>query len=194
MVEVRHLSIDDFAAVRYVHTAAVAALSPSRYAPADVKAFSKFVRSPRYADLLLGNPSYAAWIDNELIGTAAWSPGEAPSPTARILGVFVQPLFAGAGVGRLLVERVESEALATGYRALNLSATLNAEGFFDALGYRVTGQGGWALPSGHKIPWSSCASFWRQKSTQQSDGALISSRGRAAANAPWCGRSAATAL
>ncbi len=153
MVEVRYLSIDDFAAVRYVHTAAVATMSPSRYAPADIKAFSEFVRSSRYADLLLGNPSYAAWIDNELIGTAAWSPpGEAPSPTARILGVFVHPLFAGAGVGRLLVERVESEALAAGYRALNLSATLNAEVFFDALGYRVTGQGGWALPSGHEIP------------------------------------------
>ena len=75
MVQVRHLSIDDFAAVRYVHSAAVAAMSPGRYTPADVKAFGEFVRSPRYADLLLGNPSYAAWIDNELIGTAAWSMG-----------------------------------------------------------------------------------------------------------------------
>lgn len=152
MVEVRHLSIDDLAAVRYVHTAAIADAAPSHYAPAEVKAFREFVRSPLYADLLLGNPSYAAWIDNEMVGTAAWSPGEPPSPTARILAVFVQPMFAGGGVGRLLVERIEDEAHAAGYRALNLSATLNAACFFDALGYRVTGEGGWALPSGCEIP------------------------------------------
>ncbi|MGI9403028.1 MAG: GNAT family N-acetyltransferase, partial [Hyphomicrobium sp.] len=123
-----------------------------RYAPAEVEAFSEFVRSPRYADLLLGNSSYTAWIDNEMVGTAAWSPGETRSPTARILAVFVQPLFAGRGVGRRLVERIETEARAAGYCALNVSATLNAADFFEALGYWVTGKGGWALPSGREIP------------------------------------------
>lgn len=152
MVEVRHLNIDDLAAVRYVLTTAVAGAAPNHYAPAEVKAFREFVCSARYADLLLGNPSYTAWIDNELVGTAAWSPDEPPSPTARILAVFVQPMFAGDGIGRMLVERIENEAHAAGYRALNLSATLNAAGFFDALGYWVTGEGGWALPSGCEIP------------------------------------------
>ena len=153
MVEVRHLTIDDLAAVRYVHTAAVAAMAPSgHYTPADIKALSDFVRSPRYADLLLGNPSYAAWIDNETVGTAAWCPAQSPSPTARILALFVQPAFEGGGIGRLLAERIESDAYAAGYRALNLSATLNAANFFEALGYWITGKGGWALPSGREIP------------------------------------------
>ena len=38
MVEVRHLNIDDLAAVRYVLTTAVAGAAPNHYAPAEVVA------------------------------------------------------------------------------------------------------------------------------------------------------------
>jgi GNAT superfamily N-acetyltransferase len=87
-----------------------------------------------------------------MVGTAAWSPGEGLSPTARILAVFVRPLFTGVGIGRRLVDHIESEAGAAGYRAFELSATLNAVSFFEGLGYRVLRNGGLALPLGRDIP------------------------------------------
>jgi ribosomal protein S18 acetylase RimI-like enzyme len=152
MIELRPLSVDDLSAARYIHTASFAGAAQEHYAPAEIDAFVAFVRSPHYADLLLGNRTVAAWVGAEMVGTAAWSPGEGLSPTARILAVFVRPLFTGEGIGRRLVDHIESEAGAAGYCAFELSATLNAVGFFEGLGYRILRNGGWALPFGRDIP------------------------------------------
>ncbi|HEY7670318.1 MAG TPA: GNAT family N-acetyltransferase [Hyphomicrobium sp.] len=152
MTTLRPLSVDDLSTARYIHAASFSASAPEHYAQADIDAFNAFVRSPRYADLLLGNNAVAAWIDSEMVGTAAWSPGEGRSPTARIIVVAVRPLFTGEGIGRLLIDHVEAQARAAGYQALEVSATLNAVGFFEGLGFRIVRNGGWALPLGHEIP------------------------------------------
>jgi GNAT superfamily N-acetyltransferase len=149
---VRPLSVDDLSTARYIHAASFAASALEHYSQADVDAFNAFVRSPRYADLLLGNNAVAAWIESEMVGTAAWSPGEGRSPTARIIVVAVRPLFTGEGIGRFLVDYVEAQAREAGYHALEASATLNSIGFFEGLGFRVVRNGGWALPLGHEIP------------------------------------------
>jgi GNAT superfamily N-acetyltransferase len=149
---VRPLSVDDLSTARYIHAASFAASALEHYSQTDIDAFNAFVRSPRYADLLLGNNAVAAWIESEMVGTAAWSPGEGRSPTARIIVVAVRPLFTGEGIGRLLVDYVEAQAREAGYCALEVSATLNSIGFFEGLGFRVVRNGGWALPLGHEIP------------------------------------------
>ncbi len=152
MIELRRLSVDDLSVVRYLHAAAFALAAEGHYTAADIEAFDRFVRSPRYADLMLGNPAVAAWLGQDMVGTAAWSPGEGRSPTARVFGVFVRPMFTGEGIGRRLVAHVEAEAHAGGYPAFEAAATLNAAGFFEALGYRFVRGATWALPSGPEIP------------------------------------------
>lgn len=151
MTTLRPLTVDDLSTARYIHTASFESAAQDHYAQPDIDAFVAFVRSPHYGDLLLGNHAVAACIDSEMVGTAAWSSGEGMSPTARILAVCVRPLFTGEGIGRFLVEHIEAEARAAGYRALETSATLNAVGFFEALGYRAVRNGSWALPLGHEI-------------------------------------------
>jgi GNAT superfamily N-acetyltransferase len=152
MTTLRPLTVDDLSTARYIHTASFESAAKDYYSQADIDAFVAFVRSPRYSDLLLGNRAVAAWLSSEMVGTAAWSPGEGMSPTARILAVFVRPLFTGEGIGRLLVNHVEAEARTAGYRALEVSTTLNAMGFFEELGFRVVRNGDWALPEGREIP------------------------------------------
>jgi GNAT superfamily N-acetyltransferase len=100
---------------------------------------------------MLGNPAVAARLGPDMVATAAWSPGEAKSPTARIFGVFVRPMFGGEGIGRRIVGQVEEEARGAGYPALEAAATLNAAGFFEAIGYRFVRGGAWALPTGREI-------------------------------------------
>lgn len=151
MIELRPLTVDDLSVARYIHTAAFARAAQGHYSAADIEAFDQFVRSARYADLMLGNPAVAAWLGQDMVGTAAWSPGEAKSPTARIFGVFVRPMFTGEGIGRRVVGHVEEEARDAGYPALEAAATLNAAGFFEAIGYRVVRGGAWALPTGREI-------------------------------------------
>jgi len=151
MLKLRPLTVDDLSTARYIHAASFAAAAEAHYPPATIDAFVAFVRSPRYGDLLLGNRAVAAWIGTEMVGTAAWAPGEGTSPTARILVVCVRPLFTGEGIGRRLVEHIEEEASAMNYSALEASATRNAVGFFESLGYRVVRDGEWALPLGGAI-------------------------------------------
>jgi GNAT superfamily N-acetyltransferase len=104
MLEVRALSVDDLSTARYVVATAFTRGAKDHYSAAEVEAFEEFVRSPHYGDLLLGNRAYGAWVGSEMVGVAAWSTGEAGSPTARILAVFVHPLFGGNGIGTRLTE------------------------------------------------------------------------------------------
>jgi hypothetical protein len=46
----------------------------------------------------------------------------------------------GLGVGRLLVDDVASRAAAAGARCLDVAANPNAVGFYERLGFAVTGQ------------------------------------------------------
>lgn len=151
MIELRPLSVDDLSIARYIHAAAFARAAQGHYSAADIEAFGEFVRSPRYADLLLGNPAVGAWLGPDMVATAAWSPGEARSPTARIFGVFVRPMFTGEGIGRRVVGHVEEEAREAGYPAIEAAATLNAAPFFEAIGFRFVRKGTWALPTGREI-------------------------------------------
>lgn len=152
MIELRPLTVDDLSGARYIHSASFSAAATDYYEQPHIDAFVSFVRSPFYGDLLLGNRAIAAWLGAEMVGTATWSTGEARSPTARLLAVFVRPLFTGEGIGGRLVEHVEEEARSAGFHAFELSATLNSVGFFEGMGYRVLRNGDWALPSGHEFP------------------------------------------
>jgi len=152
LMEIRALSVDHLSTARYVVETAFARGAKEHYSPADMEAFAEFVRSPHYADVLLGNRTYGAWVGSDMVGIASWSLGEAPSLTARVAAVFVHPLFSRNGLGTRLTEVLEVEAAAAGYRALEISATLNAASFFEQLGYLETARRGWGLPAGHVLP------------------------------------------
>lgn len=152
MLEIRPLSVDDLSTARYVVGAAFARGAAEHYSGPQIEAFAEFVRSPHYSDVLLGNRAYGAFIGAEMVGVAAWSLGESKSPTARILAVFVHPLFGGDGIGSRLVEYLEDEARAAGYSAVEASVTLNAAPLFERLGYLETRRGAWGLPSGREMP------------------------------------------
>lgn len=152
LLEIRPLSVDDLSTARYVVSAAFARAAKGHYSAAEAEAFAEFVRSPHYSDILLGNRAYAAWVGSEMVGVAAWSIGEGKSPTARILALFVHPLFGGHGIGTRLAEYLGDEAAAAGYRALEASATLNAVPLFEKLGFLEIRRGAWGLPSGRDLP------------------------------------------
>jgi GNAT superfamily N-acetyltransferase len=152
LVEIRALSVDHLSTARYVVGTAFARGGKEHYSSADMEAFAEFVRSPHYADVLLANRTYGAWVGSDLVGIASWSVGEAPSLTARVVAVFVHPLFSRNGLGTRLIEFLEVEAAAAGYRALEISATLNVASFFEQLGYLETALRGWGLPAGHVMP------------------------------------------
>lgn len=138
---IRRIGIDDYANVRYLHAKAMTSQSADALSDAEVVAFVAFVRSPAYSDMLMAEDIYGAFIDGQLIGTAAWHVSGDDGQVARISSVFVHPLFARHGLGRRLLTEVEARAGQSGFDQLGTSATINAVPFFERLGYLVASRG-----------------------------------------------------
>ena len=74
--------------------------------------------------------------DARLLGVGGWSADSLDHRIAWLRYLFVHPDAIGQGVGRRLVERAEASALAAGRKRLRVWSSLNAIGFYRALGYR----------------------------------------------------------
>lgn len=138
---IRRLGYDDFAAVRHVHSKSFQSLAGPLISEGELKAFTDQVYAPTYADALLELDTYVATIENQVVGTAAWSAGDDSGATARIGAVYVDPLFTHCGIGSRLVLEVERRASDAGYRRFAVRATSNAVPFFTSLGYEIASHG-----------------------------------------------------
>lgn len=67
-------------------------------------------------------------LGGEIVGTGTLM-------CTTISRVFVDPLHQGRGLGKVIMRRLEEKAIAAGVREVDLSASLVAKSFYDALGY-----------------------------------------------------------
>jgi GNAT superfamily N-acetyltransferase len=110
---------------------------------------------------LLGAGTYYIAMRNGVpLGCGGWSfdpPGggisEREAGLAHLRHFAVVPEAVGRGVGRALFLRCRGDAWLLGARRLEVLSTLNAEGFYLALGFRPLGQVTVALPGG--VPFAS---------------------------------------
>jgi N-acetylglutamate synthase-like GNAT family acetyltransferase len=70
---------------------------------------------------------------------------------ARIRAFFVRPRWARRGLGRSLLARCESEAVAAGFRSAELMATLTGVPLYQACGYEPAEAVEFPLPGGERI-------------------------------------------
>ena len=146
------LSVDDFAAVRYIHSAAFKSMARSHYPDEEVAAFAAYIHTTGYADLIRGENMLAGYLGEEMVATAGWAPADDNGVSARIRSVFVRPLFTGVGIGRRMALEAESWARRSGFKSFGARVTLNAVGFFETLGYEVTSHGVHMLPDDRGLP------------------------------------------
>lgn len=78
-------------------------------------------------------------------------PLQPASDPARIRAFFVSPIWVRKGLGRRLLERCESEALAHGFTRACLTATLPGVRLYSALGYATVARQPFRLPDGEPI-------------------------------------------
>ncbi len=74
---------------------------------------------------------YLALVDGEIAAT-----GMLDTQTSKVEAMFVAPKFMGCGVGKALLEFLESLAKKLGIGQLTLDATLNAAPFYRSCGYK----------------------------------------------------------
>ncbi|MBN1889574.1 MAG: GNAT family N-acetyltransferase [Thermoflexales bacterium] len=127
-VSLREFNKQDLMAIKRLIDRTVEISYAAAY-PAEALAFFKDYHSTgRIVDSAAGDYIVVVEIGGEIVGTGTL--------TGTSIGrVFVDPLHQGKGWGELIMRRLEEKALAAGVRTVDLSASLVAKPFYDALGY-----------------------------------------------------------
>jgi len=151
-ISLRRAATDDIPSIRYVHTAATRACAAHHLGDDDIETLTMAINREDYVHAIAGAKLTAAWVDAELVGTVGWKPAGVAADVARLQMLFVWPLFAGAGIGRLLVSHAEAEAHAAGYRSVRVRTTTQQAPFFKRLGYVVTAHSALRTGAGGRLP------------------------------------------
>lgn len=165
---IRAATSDDVPALRELIEQSVRELQAGWYTPEQIEAA---VHSVFGVDqqLIDDGTYYVAEIGGQLAGCGGWSkrgtlygashydhsrndvmldPARDP---ARIRAFFTHPKFARKGVGRALLERCEDEARKSGFRCMEMAATLPGVPLYAAHGYETFETFDVPLPGGHSI-------------------------------------------
>ena len=87
LLRVAPISIDDWSAVRYVHTMAFRTFVAPRVTHDFTDEFMERLNAPAYVDQLSRGDVTGAWMDGELAGTVGWRPLDGRERAAVIEGL-----------------------------------------------------------------------------------------------------------
>jgi len=150
--DIRPIGLDHLAELRHLHSLAYRTYLAHDLSDDQLDALIEFVQTPEYIEVLLKTECHGAWIENRLCATASWSPGGMTGASAKLIGVCVDPIFAGLGLARQLVVEAELRARRAGFAVMTARAPHSVAPFFEQLGYCCTSHGVWATPCGVNIP------------------------------------------
>jgi ribosomal protein S18 acetylase RimI-like enzyme len=130
VVSVRPAVDGDRAAIFTVHLRAVRETCSRSYSAEQIDAWAGVLSPDNYVAALQKRVMLVATDAASVVGFGQLDPDE-----GEVDAVYVQPERQGEGIGRMLLSALEGQARARGIRELELSATLNAVGFYERAGY-----------------------------------------------------------
>jgi|LNFM01.1.fsa_nt_gb GNAT superfamily N-acetyltransferase len=155
-VEISTVPIDAMSALRHLHASSARRLAAGMLSDAEINAFVQHVYSSGYstrlADVVVADRMVAARMNDELVGSAGWLPANDSGSTARLIGVFVSPLYARLGIGRRVVQTAEGHARRAGFSTFTIRAPLGSSDFFEHIGYHAASHGVWPLTRDVALP------------------------------------------
>lgn len=155
-VELGHAAIDEMSSVRHLHASSAKRLAAGMLSEGEIAAFVDHIYtdgySARISDVVAAGRLSTARLAGELIGSAGWLVASDSGAVARLIGVFVSPLYARHGIGRLLVAAAEAQARQAGFATFTVRAPLGASAFFEHLGYEAASHGVWPLTRDIALP------------------------------------------
>jgi N-acetylglutamate synthase-like GNAT family acetyltransferase len=144
---IRLVRPEDAAAVCQIHIDAVRQLCTPAYLPEHIEAWVGKLTPAIYEQVIAewGEMMFVAEKAGVIVGCSALSGNE-------VRAVYVSPLHTRQGIGTLLMHVLEKEALAQHISKLRLTASLNAELFYQKHGYQIIERSWYTLPCDTKIP------------------------------------------
>ena len=142
--ELRPVRATDLDAIAAMQETSIMALGAPVYGEAKAKAWARLGYQFRH-DLLGDGGFWVAEQGDRLLGVGGWSPDGLEADLAWIRYLFVHPEAVRRGIGRRLVERAERAAYAADRPRLRVWSSLNAVGFYRAVGFLPERRARWPV-------------------------------------------------
>jgi GNAT superfamily N-acetyltransferase len=143
-VRLRPVRVGDLDAIAAMQEISIMALGAPIYGEAKARAWARLGYQFRH-DLLGEGGFWVAEQDQRLLGVGGWSPDSLERDLAWVRYLFVHPQAVRRGIGRRLVERAEAAACAALRPRLRVWASLNAVGFYRAVGFLPERRARWPV-------------------------------------------------
>jgi GNAT superfamily N-acetyltransferase len=143
-LRLRPVRASDLDAVAAMQEVSIMALGAPTYGEAKAQAWARLGYQFRH-DLLGEGGFWVAEQEERLLGVGGWSPDGMERDLAWIRYLFVHPAAVRRGIGRRLVERAEHAACAAERPRLRVWASLNAVGFYRAVGFLPERRARWPV-------------------------------------------------
>ena len=130
----RPVRASDLDAVAAMQEISIMVLGAPVYGEAKARAWARL--GYQFRNDLIGEGGF--WVAEQggrILGVGGWSPDGLESDLAWIRYLFVHPQAARRGIGRRLVERAERAAYGADRPRLRVWSSLNAVGFYRAVGF-----------------------------------------------------------
>lgn len=133
MVTVREMTSADIERVARVHEAAARAAAEAAYD--DAGRWTRDREAADYRDDLEDEAAalYVAEVDGEIAGF-----GAADLAEGKVVADYVHPAYQDEGIGTAILNRVERALINAGHGEARLTASINAESFYERHDYEVT--------------------------------------------------------
>ncbi|MEO0927614.1 MAG: GNAT family N-acetyltransferase [Cyanobacteria bacterium J06643_13] len=136
---------NDISQLNEVQSESITVLCRSHYTSREIKALALNVKPYQYwisHGIFSGFFVLIAEIDSRIVGFSALD-GE-----GIINGLYVLPKYSRKGIGSKLLARVESIAKQKNIKLMSVTASLNAQSFYEKLGYQYLGDSAWSISPG----------------------------------------------
>jgi GNAT superfamily N-acetyltransferase len=149
-VRIRPVGAADLDVVAALQERSIMTFGAPVYGEAKARAWARLGFEFRH-DLLGAGGFWVAELNLAIIGVGGWSPDGLEPDLAWIRYLFVDPQATRRGIGRRLVEQAERSAGAADRPRLQVWSSLNAAGFYRALGYRLQRRARWPIQAGMEL-------------------------------------------
>jgi len=167
MFTIRLASNTDIPSLQQLIAASVRGLSEGYYAHNQIESSIKYIFGVD-TQLLIDGTYYVIEEDNKIIACGGWSKRKTlyggdqhksiadplldpNTEAARIRAFFVDPAWARQGIGKMLIQHCETQAMNNGFTAMELGATLPGEPLYKAMGYKSISNIMVDMPDGEKL-------------------------------------------
>lgn len=137
-VRFREAEVSDAQSLWWTKQAAIDDIETDQYTAAELRAWKPDGDAVADFERAIESDTFTILIAEVDSGTAGY--GVLNRQDGRIDAVFVHPDHGGQGIATSLVRQLETRAQMHGISELTIVSSLNAEPFYESLGYRESGQ------------------------------------------------------